>query len=112
MDVIVQLTNTQLTGWVVLVCLLKGVHGNFSTSGQDGQVATQQRINSEMVVVIQTTTRLNERQTLVSRVEDHLCVARKPSTWSEDKPRVLSLLFVSYFTLKIRYGNKVSATSD
>lgn len=52
--------NTQLTGRVVLVCLLKGVHGDFSTRGQDGHAATQHCVNGEVIVVVQTTSCLKD----------------------------------------------------
>lgn len=56
----VKLTYTQLTGWVVLVYLLKGVHANLSTRGKDRHTATQHCVNGEVILVVQTTSRLND----------------------------------------------------
>lgn len=49
-----------VTGWVVLVGLLKGIHGNFSSRGNEGHTAAQDSINSEVVVVIKATTCLDD----------------------------------------------------
>lgn len=69
-----------VTRWVVLVDLLEGVHGDFSSGGQEGHAATHRRIDSEVVVLIKAAACLDDRQALVAGVEDHLCMASELST--------------------------------
>lgn len=69
-----------VTRWVVLVGLLKGIHGNFRSRGQEGHAAAHHCINGEVVVVIKATACLGDCQVLVARVEDHLCTASELST--------------------------------
>lgn len=49
-----------VTRWVVLVGLLEGIHGNLSSRGQEGHVAANYSIHSEVVVVVKAMARLND----------------------------------------------------
>lgn len=49
-----------VTRWVVLVGLLEGIHGNFSSRGQEGHAAAEYSIHGEVVLVVKATARLDD----------------------------------------------------
>lgn len=70
-----------VTRWVVLVGLLEGIHGDFSSGGQERNAAAEYGVNSEVVVVVKAAACLDDWQALVAGVEDHLCTTSELSTW-------------------------------
>lgn len=49
-----------VTRGVVLVGLLKGIHGNLGSRGKEGHVAIDDSIHGEVVVVVKATTGLSD----------------------------------------------------
>lgn len=49
-----------VTGRVVLVGLLEGIHGNLGTRWKEGHAAADHGVHSEVVVVVKTTGRLTD----------------------------------------------------
>lgn len=54
------LSVVTVTGWVVLVDLLEGIHGNFGPRGQEGHATTDYSIHVEVVVVVNAATCLDD----------------------------------------------------
>lgn len=79
-----------LTGRVVLVGLLEGLHGHLGPGGQEGHAAAQSCVHRQVVVVVQAAARMDDGQALVARVEDHLSVAGELGPWP-DKQRGVAL---------------------
>lgn len=85
-----------LTGRVVLVGLLEGVHGHLGPGGQEGHAAAQSRVHRQVVVVVQAAARLDDGQPLVSRVEDHLGMPAELGTWTHQAAKSMFSFFTSY----------------
>jgi len=54
------LVVVMVTGWVVLVDLLKGIHGNLGSGGQEGHVAVDHSVHGEVIVVVEAAARLGD----------------------------------------------------
>lgn len=49
-----------VTRWVVLVDLLEGIHGDFSSRGQERNAAAEFGVNGEVVMVVKAAARLDD----------------------------------------------------
>lgn len=54
------LVVVMVTGWVVLVGLLKGIDSDFCSRGYERHVAADYSIHGEVVVVVKATARLDD----------------------------------------------------